>query len=244
MIKIYLTHDNGGRPFKVVVNKNNLSVYKRNNRFNDNSYSKKYIINLNNFSNIFIGKSIKNEMTEFSGSYGDNFDGNSILVNLKDNIYIYIGINIFRFHSLNEIYKYKSPLGNNDVSYPYAIDKSNNYYLMIEDAIINCKSNKIDDPYEYYYNLELMPKEINDSKIISFYIGDNKYNFSYKSRPHKDYDRISSWGDFSDGMKFILDDNKEYKIDRKEYIKIIKKIGKYNNIQHLKYFKLLDKGIW
>jgi len=236
MTKTYLIHDNGGRPFKVVIN-DNVSVYNENG-YNEQTdeiiYSKEPIINLKGISNIFIGKSPENEMTKFSGGYGPNFDGNSILVHIKDNEYIYIGSEIFRFHSFAEIIDYKSPVGNSDVPYPYAIDKENNYYLMIESVVINKNSNILDDPYYYYYNLELfIPKKINGQKIKDFYIGDKKYDFSYTPTPHKKYDWISSWEDFGDGMKFILDNNKEHKIDRKEYIKIIKKIGIDNNIKHL-----------
>ena len=32
---------------------------------------------------VFIGKSVKNEMTKFSGGYGKYFDGNSILLNIS-----------------------------------------------------------------------------------------------------------------------------------------------------------------
>ena len=229
MFKTYLIHDNGGRPFKIVIKDNNVSIFKKKNydeTTNDIIYSKKPIINLINIDDIFIGKSPKNEMTIFSGGYGKNFDGNSILVHIKNNEYIYIGSEIFSFNSFAEIIYYYSPVGNSDVPYPYAIDKKNNYYLMIEDVVINKISNSFDDPYNYYYNLDLLPKKINGKQIKSFYIDDKKYNFPYNSRPHKNYDRISSWEDFGNGMKFILNSNEEYKIDREEYIKIIKKIGR------------------
>ena len=246
MENTYLIHDNEGRPFKVVIKDNDLSIYKENG-YNDATdeiiYSIKPIINLKNITNIFIGKSTENEMTKFSGGYGAHFDGNSILVYIKDNKYIYIGSEIFSFYSFAEIIDYKSPVGNSDVPYPYAIDKDNNYYLMIEDVVINKKNNEFEEPYDYYYNFDLLPKEINGKKIKGFYIVNEKYSFSYKPIPHKEYDWISSWKDFGDGMKFILDSNEEYKIDRNEYIKIMKKIGKDNNIDHLKGLELLHKRL-
>ena len=244
MVKTYLIHDNGGRPFKVLINEY-VSIYKYkgyNEKADKRIYSKKPIIILKNIENIFIGKSHKNEMTKNSGGYGSDFDGNSILINVKNNEYIYIGSEIFRFYSFSDIIDYKSPVGNNDVPYPYAIDKENNYYLMIEDVVINKKSTNFDDPYNYYYNLKLStPEEINGKKIKFFYIGNKKYNFSFNSRPHKNYDWISKWEDFGEGMYYILEDNEKYKIDRKEYIKIIKKIGRDNNIRHLKGFKMLQR---
>ena len=99
---------------------------------------------------IFIGKSPKNKMTEFSGGHGKYFDGNTILVKIDENKYIYIGGVIYSFTTDYEITKFISPVGNNDVPYPYAIDIKNNYYIML-DATIMSVNHKIDNPYDYYY---------------------------------------------------------------------------------------------
>ena len=71
-------------------------------------------------------------MTKFSGGYGKFFDGNSILLKLSKNKYVYIGSVIYSFTSYNEITTFISPVGNSDVPYPYAIDEKNNYYLLLE----------------------------------------------------------------------------------------------------------------
>lgn len=62
----------------------------------------------------------------------DNIDGvvNSMLLEFVDNKYIYIGSNIFTFDSEFEIIYYNSDTGNNDVPYPYALDKCDNCYFM------------------------------------------------------------------------------------------------------------------
>ena len=71
-------------------------------------------------------------MTKFSLGYGEKFDGNSILLKLSKNKYVYIGSLIYSFNAYNEITTFISPVGNNDVPYPYAIDEKNNYYLLSE----------------------------------------------------------------------------------------------------------------
>ena len=38
---------------------------------------------------IFIGKSYKSPMTEYSMAYGPEYDGNTILLQIEPNIYIY-----------------------------------------------------------------------------------------------------------------------------------------------------------
>ena len=47
-----------------------------------------------------------------------------------------------------------------------------------------------------------------------------------------------------DAIELFNSRDEKYKIDRKEYIKIIKKIGRDNNIRHLKGFKMLQKRIF
>lgn len=102
-------------------------------------------------------------MTISSGGYGKEFDGNSILINTDRNNYVFIGSRIYSFQAKYEIVEYISPVGNNDVPYPYAIDKNKNIYLMEENIILhNDKINKLDhshssldliqDPYRYYYD--------------------------------------------------------------------------------------------
>ena len=260
MKKTYFIHNNFSKPYKVIVKDDSVSIYQEitNYSFSTNNsdvsvsnpkvvYSKKPLMNFENVKKIFIGKSLKNEMTTSSGSYGSKFDGNSILVNVKADDYIYIGHDIFSFKSFSEIIHYESPVGNNYVPYPYAIDIKNNYYLMIEDVVLindTMKPKDKEQPYWYYYDLSSSIEKkikIKEQPIKGFYIGGNKYDMSYYSRPHQDYDRIKKWKDFGDGMKFILKNKKEYKINRKEYIRIMKSYGKDNYFKHLKGYKLLYK---
>lgn len=102
------------------------------------------------FEKIYIGKSPINKTTKFSGGSGKDFDGNSFLLKLKDLEYVYIGERIYSFIAYDEIIRYISPVGGNDVPYPWAVDKDNNYYLMLENIIMTKRPKNI-DPYEYYY---------------------------------------------------------------------------------------------
>jgi hypothetical protein len=92
----------------------------------------KLIHDINKFVKIFIGKSPKIPMTEFSGGYGSAFDGNTILIQLTIYKYIYIGNpEIYTFTTPNKdiIKTYKSPVGNNGVSYPFAFGEKYLYYM-------------------------------------------------------------------------------------------------------------------
>ena len=185
--------------------------------------------------NIFIGKSPKNQRTNFSGGYGSKFTGNSILLQITKNKYVFIGDKIFSFTSKSEIKKFISPVGNNDVPYPYAVDVDDRYYLMIEDVIINKITNikKYDnDPYDFYYKYYTLtysqkPTTSNILNIKEFYIGDDQYNYSYNPNPSLDFDRISSWEDYGNGMKIIYMDGSEELLSKKRYVQLNKKIGKH-----------------
>jgi len=178
----YLIQDNGGRPFKVVIDDNNkVMIYKqdnlnepnksnKSNKFNKLNESDEDIYDIKPFLtlkpiNVFIGKSPLNKWTEFSGGYGPKFDGNTILLDMGSNKYICIKSNIFSFDADNKIIEYVSIVGNNDVPYPYAVDENGDIYLLVDDVIIENNSKtknqmqNYDNPYEYYYDYNLITSD-------------------------------------------------------------------------------------
>jgi hypothetical protein len=189
-MKKFYTHWNGGKPFLVEINDNQVDVFTRvlYELNPDEAMEEKNLIiprkDVRDISidpsweegksqlcfyelcmsvvakRIFIGKSPLNKTTKFSGGHGPKFDGNSILVQLtsdtKKNIYkyLFIGCSIMEFMTSYEIVKYSSPVGNNDVPYPYAIDTMGNAYLMTEMYMFKLplnKSGKTVDPNDAYY---------------------------------------------------------------------------------------------
>ena len=65
------------------------------------------------------------------------FVDNTILIHRNNNDYIFIGDKIFFFQALDEINKFSSRFDKNDISHSYAIDKSDNYYLLNKNVILN-----------------------------------------------------------------------------------------------------------
>ena len=131
--KDYLTHDNGGRPFKVCINDKNISIYKLpdnydyiNNSPNKNNYTK--LIKLyNNVKQIFIGKSVKGDDANGNNKFGL---GNSLLLEIANNKYVFIGETIYEFSTNSPITNFFSMIGNSDVPYPLALTKDNVYFLI------------------------------------------------------------------------------------------------------------------
>lgn len=243
--QLYYIHDNYSRPFKVIVNSkaNILSVYKLVIENSDSEHSEQsdhtyeyhpsYVFE---FIDIFIGKSPLIAMTEYSGGYGDNFTGNSILLKTKEN-YIYIGNEIYAFVPGNDIIEYVSPVGNNDVPYPYAIDNNGNIYLMAEDVILintdqmQQKIKEYDNPYDYYYEYKLItpnlgygeydiPKSGGFKNIKEFYIGNEQYTLTYSN----DFSRLED----EDEMYVVYFDSKDkVLLTKDDFIELMTSYGKY-----------------
>ena len=174
--KHYFIHENYSRPFVVFINKNKVDVYKQSKENYDekpdvNTYNK--LVKSFNASKVFIGKSPKIAMTKFSGGYGKKYDGNTILLHLKQNDYVLIsGIGLQNFKLKNDkIVKFYSPLGNNDVPYPFALGNKNYYFFVYPDG---------------YLHKSLFPKIKKESdleKIINF--GMDHDPFMYSLKTHK-----------------------------------------------------------
>jgi len=59
-------------------------------------------------------------ITKHSECHGDEYGGNSLLLELKDDN-VYVGSRVYMFTSNSEIIEYKSLIGNITVPYPYVL---------------------------------------------------------------------------------------------------------------------------
>ncbi len=124
----YLIHDNGGRPFKVVVNNKGISIYKPKNEdeLMANKHSK-LITTIKKFNGYWSGYD--------SSPYKMN--GNTILIKVSNHEYIYIGSEIYRFKTDDIMKDYVSPVGNNDVPHPVTYGEDNVYFMLDKKMIRN-----------------------------------------------------------------------------------------------------------
>lgn len=153
----YQIHNNGSIPYIVEVSPTKVIIKKRNPNFNVLPDQMVYVNfrEYNNYRKILIGKDfrladfIQNEQLDY-----ERQDGNSILINHHGKKYTHIGSEIYDFDAQDDIVDYFSPVGNNDVPYPYAIGEKY-IYLMLEKKyilkeLINITSKS---PYATYYNI-------------------------------------------------------------------------------------------
>ena len=151
----YLTHDNGGRPFKVLVTARPRQFWVL--RGAEHGYDK-MVVQPTEYARLFVGKSPRNRMTAFSGAYGREFDGNSVLFQLADGMssYMFVGESIMTFKAApgDVIRSYTSPVGNNDVPYPYAVGDKFTYVIREKVRIPNAALTKAQqsNPYHFLYD--------------------------------------------------------------------------------------------
>lgn len=213
----YMIHDNRARPFCVYVSSktkkdhSKVDLFKAPKEgFSEKEYGKPhtYTIPVGSYQpeRVFVGRSPKNPMTEYSGGYGRRFYGNSLLLEMDraKGIYLFIGERIFTFQSEAPIIKFLSPVGNNDVPYPYAVDRKGNYYLMIENVVLPISKEALlenSDPYRgYYYKIkEAMGERLGVKK---FTVGKETFNFTSTIDPGSHYDRLTK--DFGTPVRLNL----------------------------------------
>jgi hypothetical protein len=285
MVKTFFTFDNGGRPFKVVLSHYiysntstdkthiyKISIYKQIiNSFN--SYKEQPLLDVS-YSQIFIGKSKRSKLTQYTRGFGNSFRGNTILFkesssNTTNLEYTFVGDCIYKFTALDEIVKYESPVGNNGVSYPSAMDKSGNIYLFVENVVITNLKNrkKLVNIYDYYYSKQYLKQYIviaNRYPSVLDIQNDvfNLYSLNFKVDSAKYYDSLIDTEDnkiyFMNGIKWrnsrtrIPDEElnavdnkisfKEYR--RENFIEMMEEYGLKNGFHSFKNKIMIETKIY
>ena len=227
----YLTHFNGGRPYRVTIRPAVVTVH-------DNySQDPEPLMVFKDIYRLLVGKSPLTPMTEFSGGHGREFDGNSILLQTEALKYVFIGHMIYSFTAVFPIVSYVSEVGNNDVPYPYATDERNNVYLMIENVIVNNRLGT-KDPYN-----DLLYRSANRSDIIEeatdgavnliatdYGSGDHEqvFRISWQANAKEHYNR--PW--MSD-LKAVYSDGATRHLSENDYIVMMNSIGTALGIRNM-----------
>ena len=82
----------------------------------------------------------------------NNKDGN-FLFEIENKKYVHVGENLFSFETNDEIVKYSSEHGHNDVKYPFAYDKENIYFMLDRKyiPIQEYENSTMKNEYQYLY---------------------------------------------------------------------------------------------
>lgn len=156
----YYTIDNGDRPFKVVVKDGIVDVYIKleggmDAPVSSKIWSDKPVIHVKAIR-VFPGRSPLSRMTKFSGGTGPGTTGNTVLVQIAPLTYLHIGWCIQKITTPEEVVQFVSPIGNNDVPYPYFTTPTKVY--LVEEKVWFHKTSLapecVKDPYDQYYDHE------------------------------------------------------------------------------------------
>lgn len=108
--KFYDVVDNGIRPYRVYIDGSSISIYK------GDAYD--ILIKKISVKKVYLGKG--------KGSAA----GNSILLHVSGNKYIYIGHEIYEFQMEDTVDSYFSLIGNSDVPYPVLLGTEYAYFML------------------------------------------------------------------------------------------------------------------
>jgi len=144
-IKSYKTYMNGSHPFKIIITDKIIIILKSNKIYNTDDIWDNCMI-IKKYEKVFIGKHSK----KYGNTQKEAFTGNSILIELKPLMYLFVGESVKQIVTKEPIIKYISTMGNNYVPYPFAL--SENYaYLLVEPCYLNRADFGDIDPYQVYY---------------------------------------------------------------------------------------------
>lgn len=161
--KKYLIHDNGGRPFRVDVSGKSVEIYKGEYARNNNRSINYDIINYSvlvkklTVKEVHVGQSPCIPAADACGAFGK---GNSILLHVSANKYIYIGHEIYEFTMEDAFEAYYSMIGNNDVPYPIVLGSKYVYFMLDRSYLprevfkVKMTSNMWADAYSFFFGFK------------------------------------------------------------------------------------------
>ena len=148
----YAVHDNGGRPFHVLVEGNTATVLKAD---TNHSYTPWMTFDC---ETIFVGQ-------------GDGTDwelGNSVLLQEHDGWYVWVGWMVLRFRlheGATRFVRFESPVGNSDVPYPYAFTDDGYVYFFLEEERMEFNDADAFD-YRRYYSIRANAQPLCDLTVL------------------------------------------------------------------------------
>jgi len=120
----YKTHDNGGRPYRVEYNSTHFDIY----ALSNSEVKEDTLVLHGDYEQIWVGDNLLNDPYYSPKGQGK---GNSILIRDYSGKYIFIGHRITLFEiKKDKLVTYYSPIGNNDVPYPYIVGQEYVYFML------------------------------------------------------------------------------------------------------------------
>lgn len=191
---------------------------------------------------IFIGRSELEHFTWRSRAFGPQFLGNSILLQMRENRYIFLGQKMFGFETQSEIVKFSSPMGNSLAPYTFAVDADGRYFLFIEKVILETMPAEAENtepglwpfhPYHYLYH-----EFKYDKCSFRLKYGPNLVSYTHPSDMAHSRGLIHSQPPKLQKMV----DGKAREVSREKFQRLLSKWFKAHGISHLQCRKVRRNG--
>lgn len=237
-----LIFDNGAIPFIVFIHNDEIKVYLYKEKEDESFYQYEDTIISSRFINIFVG-----------GKENEDTRGCSVLFEIENGYYVFVGEEIFEFKPKSKIVHYDDVPNNSDVSFPIALDLENNVYLLLWKKIL-CntdiyhpeisKESTADDVYDYCYQLLYNEKKYFKGQIIEkFFIqqenSKKKILMPWTGNPEKQFQKIVKRHDISPSI--LTKDKKEHVLSMNDYVSIMETFQNENHIAKLKKTRMIHK---
>jgi hypothetical protein len=161
--KVYFIHSNGARPFRVEVSGKNVEIYHGSpaklpdgtpdyDRMEYTDLVKKLTV-----KEIYVGQSPCIPAADACGAFAK---GNTLLLHITGNTYVYVGETIYEFKMDDEVDTYYSLIGNNDSPYPVLLGTKNVYFMldhqMMPREVFKAKMTDAEwaDAYQYFFGFK------------------------------------------------------------------------------------------
>jgi hypothetical protein len=163
--KIYDVHDNGSRPFRVEVDGKKVSIYRGTRPKGSTNYGSldySTLVKTLTVSAIHVGESTCNKSAYLPDACGKWATGNTILLHISGNKYMFVGQEIYEFTMEDDFEAFYSIVGNSDVPYPITLGSKYVYLMLDSDHtyisrdLFKAKMTGTEwaDAYAYYYGFK------------------------------------------------------------------------------------------
>lgn len=240
----FQTQFDQGNPFEVVITPTETRVFCRDEDADpglQTTFESQPSVIVKKPKEIWVGISPKNDLTEQVSGYGREEDGNSMLLRTggAENEYVFIGDQVITFRLSSPIKTFVSPVGNNDVPYPWAQTEDGDVLLLGETTMLKNQPplTPMNDPYfeQFYENTSLTKNQFDG--IQKFRVGSTEYNLRWTPDPAKDYDRLSKEGKLQVKRK---DSPGFVSVNKKEYTRLMKDFGDQQGYQPLDHAVIIS----
>jgi hypothetical protein len=161
--KAYQIHDNGNKPFQVVVSGKTVEIYKgkrvAGDDYDENRNYNQLIQKLG-VKDIYLGESLCGVSRISDFNCGPDTIGNSVLLHVDENNFMFIGKEIYEFTIEDEIEAYYSTIGLDDIPSPILLGTTYVYFMSdhtyVSRDLFKAPMNKKEwaDASAYYYGLK------------------------------------------------------------------------------------------